>query len=418
MGFTAVARQLLNNTLPNGPTGGILSSVPLTTPLPGAPPGASPPGTPQQPGLPPGIIPLTPAQLAALPHDDAGPHLVRTIWILIGISLVFLLLRLYAKFFRHRGLWWDDYILIGAWLCITTESCMLTYATTLGYGKHIYDIPFDIVNIEKTVMAISIGGTLSLTAAIWSKTSFALTLLRLTDGWLKNFIWFCIITTNIAMGLSALFVWVTCRPLEKAWHPFMAGTCWAPETIVQYNIFSAAYSALMDLTLALLPWKLIWGLQMKRKEKIGVAVAMSCGIFAGITAIIKTTHIPKMISMDSYDGIVLFIWGNAESCVTIIAASIPILRVFAKEIKTTTMRYYTAGGDNYGAGTKRTRNNTVVVTATRSRTGREKQDDWSDKSILDNQNSPAGKIMHTSEVVVDYRTRQSDEKDFEMHRLP
>jgi hypothetical protein len=54
----------------------------------------------------------------------------------------------------------------------------------------------------------------------------------------------------------------------------------------------------MDLTLALLPWKLIWGLQMKPKEKVGVAIAMSCGIFAGITAIIKTTHIPKMISSD------------------------------------------------------------------------------------------------------------------------
>ncbi len=34
----------------------------------------------------------------------------------------------------------------------------------------------------------------------------------------------------------------------------------------------------MDLALALLPWKLIWNLQMKKKEKFGVAVAMSCGI--------------------------------------------------------------------------------------------------------------------------------------------
>jgi hypothetical protein len=33
----------------------------------------------------------------------------------------------------------------------------------------------------------------------------------------------------------------------------------------------------MDISLAILPWKLLWGLQMKRKEKIGVAVAMSCG---------------------------------------------------------------------------------------------------------------------------------------------
>ncbi len=34
----------------------------------------------------------------------------------------------------------------------------------------------------------------------------------------------------------------------------------------------------MDFVLALLPWKLIWKLQMKRKEKVGVALAMSMGI--------------------------------------------------------------------------------------------------------------------------------------------
>jgi hypothetical protein len=34
----------------------------------------------------------------------------------------------------------------------------------------------------------------------------------------------------------------------------------------------------MDFVLALLPWKVIWKLQMKRKEKAGVAIAMSMGI--------------------------------------------------------------------------------------------------------------------------------------------
>jgi hypothetical protein len=34
----------------------------------------------------------------------------------------------------------------------------------------------------------------------------------------------------------------------------------------------------MDIALALLPWKLIWNLQMRKQEKIGVAFAMSCGL--------------------------------------------------------------------------------------------------------------------------------------------
>jgi hypothetical protein len=39
-----------------------------------------------------------------------------------------------------------------------------------------------------------------------------------------------------------------------------------------------AYSGVMDIFLALLPWPIIWKLQMKRKEKIGVALAMSMGV--------------------------------------------------------------------------------------------------------------------------------------------
>jgi len=34
----------------------------------------------------------------------------------------------------------------------------------------------------------------------------------------------------------------------------------------------------MDLLLALLPWKIVLGLQMKKKEKFGVAVAMSMSV--------------------------------------------------------------------------------------------------------------------------------------------
>jgi len=34
----------------------------------------------------------------------------------------------------------------------------------------------------------------------------------------------------------------------------------------------------MDFVLAFLPWRIVWSLQMKKKEKFGVAVAMSLGV--------------------------------------------------------------------------------------------------------------------------------------------
>jgi hypothetical protein len=36
----------------------------------------------------------------------------------------------------------------------------------------------------------------------------------------------------------------------------------------------------MDFVLALLPWSLLWKLQMNKREKVGIVVAMSMGIMS------------------------------------------------------------------------------------------------------------------------------------------
>lgn len=38
------------------------------------------------------------------------------------------------------------------------------------------------------------------------------------------------------------------------------------------------YSGVMDVVLALFPWKIIWAMRMNRKEKTGVLFAMSMGV--------------------------------------------------------------------------------------------------------------------------------------------
>ena len=54
--------------------------------------------------------------LSKLPHDDLGPQLNYTIWLLTMLAAGFLGLRVYCKLIRHRGLWWDDHVLIVSWV--------------------------------------------------------------------------------------------------------------------------------------------------------------------------------------------------------------------------------------------------------------------------------------------------------------
>ncbi|CAK7216093.1 hypothetical protein SBRCBS47491_002715 [Sporothrix bragantina] len=264
--------------------------------------------------------------------DSRGPYINASLWTLEGLAGLFLGLRIYCKIFRHRGLWFDDYFLIAAWILLAVSAVSTSVNVSLGFGHHFVDFPLQ--NLEKYGIYSILSGFFSILSAVCSKTSFAITLLRLTDGWIKKIIWAIIISMNILMPMSALFLFVSCNPPAKTWKPELPGKCWPSNVSVIYGIVVGAYSSSCDLALALLPWRILMQFRMYRREKIGVALAMSMGIFACATGIAKCVMLPLLGSSDfTYDGAPFVVWGFAECAVSIMAASIPALRVLVNEIR-------------------------------------------------------------------------------------
>ncbi|KAK4243537.1 hypothetical protein C7999DRAFT_44681 [Corynascus novoguineensis] len=236
-----------------------------------------------------------------------------TIWLLTALSSVFLALRVYCKFKRHRGLWWDDYLLIGSWLAFVADCAFFSASITLGLGRPLTQ--FNFANLGNFLLFFSnFAGSFSILAALWSKTSFAVTVLRISTGWIRAFVWFIIITVNACLGVAIAITWAQYMPIEKVWHPYLEGTCWPKIVQIRYNIFTAVYSGAMDI------------------EKVGVMVAMSMGIFAGITSIVKITQLPSISNATFTEATTqLVILAAAESAITIVAASIPILRALVRD---------------------------------------------------------------------------------------
>ena len=83
----------------------------------------------------------------------------------------------------------------------------------------------------------NISGFASILAVACSKTSFAITLLRLSDGWMKWFIWSLLILLNTSHYLSALFFWVSCNPPAKTYNRTLPGTCWPDYVSRNYSFF-------------------------------------------------------------------------------------------------------------------------------------------------------------------------------------
>jgi len=195
--------------------------------------------------------------------EDYGPQVNFTIWLLTALSAAFLALRVYCKFLRHRGLWWDDHVLIASWVGILTlrryfpcerlltsaqlslagSDAFISVSINLGFGRPLSQFNFNRLN--EFLLISNMSGTFSILAACWSKTSFAITVLRISSGWVKIVIWFIMITVNLALGGAVAITWCQCTPFEKIWQPALEGHCWPKGIQVRYNIFTAsAYTPL------------------------------------------------------------------------------------------------------------------------------------------------------------------------------
>lgn len=277
-----------------------------------------------------------------LPHEDHGPILNIVFWTLTGTSLLFMSLRLWCKYIRGRYLWWDDYVLIASWIALCVSAATTTVCVSLDYGKHLYDMRPEYTSKMQFVAVFA--GFFSVLSAAWSKTSFALTIIRLSEPWMRKMIWFIIVTLNGILGTAMLFMWVKCRPFAKIWDQSLVGWCIEPSKIITLYQWSAGYSGAMDVVLALCPWVLLWSMSMTKREKAGVAICMSMGVVAGAASFVKMVMLPKL-SGDPTESVAVTIWGGAEGSITIIAASIPVLRTLIKRDKTSRRVEQSPSGD-------------------------------------------------------------------------
>ncbi|KAH7321329.1 hypothetical protein B0I35DRAFT_212144 [Stachybotrys elegans] len=146
-------------------------------------------------------------------------------------------------------------------------------------------------------------------------------------------LWILIVSMNIIMNLVIIFSFAKCNPARKVWQPTIPGTCWDPLVATYYNIFAGAFSGLVDLVLCVLAWVIIWKHPMRAREKFGVGIALTFGIFAAAAAAAKCYHMLGLSSMNrTLARVGIFIWGTTECAVTIIAASIPIMRILVLRI--------------------------------------------------------------------------------------
>ncbi|KAJ5325953.1 uncharacterized protein N7506_009055 [Penicillium brevicompactum] len=188
--------------------------------------------------------------------QSRAPTVKGVMWVMATVSLIFVLMRLYVRFYLRRVFGWDDGIAIAAIGCLVAYAAVCHVAADLGLGQHLVVVQEHPDNLIQVALLCNIGESLAIMAC------------------------------------------------------------------------TLAYSGAQDFVLALLPWTIVWSLQMKKKEKLGVAFAMSLGIFAGAASIVKTTYLVALSAKADFTWELapLLIWAAVEDGLAITAASIPALK--------------------------------------------------------------------------------------------
>ena len=124
-------------------------------------------------------------------------------------------------------------------MAVMIDAALATHMVRhMTFGRHAWD--FRPPSVAEFSLYSLVRGTFSITSIAWSKTSFAITLLRITDGWLKRSVWVILVSVNMVLCIAALLFWVQCTPIQRAWVPdTREGSCRDPKAMVDYNMFSS-----------------------------------------------------------------------------------------------------------------------------------------------------------------------------------
>ncbi|ATZ56378.1 hypothetical protein BCIN_13g02180 [Botrytis cinerea B05.10] len=264
-----------------------------------------------------------------------GPTIVAVMWTETVVALIAIGLRLYTKGFITRNVGFDDYLIIISWFMLMPYTVACTAAATQGFGQHSSDLTIEaFANATRSEI---IGQTFCIIGIATSKASASVFLLRLAVvEWHK---WVLYITMFAVTGIAiicALFDFIRCDPIAHVWNPYIPAKCWvSTEQFTAISITVGGTSAAADFILAVLPWIILWELNMKKKEKVLITSSMSLGIFAMICGVIRTVNLNGLSSRSdySYETIGLILWSSTELMITILTATIPTYRPLYKVLR-------------------------------------------------------------------------------------
>ncbi|TDZ23990.1 hypothetical protein Cob_v003353 [Colletotrichum orbiculare MAFF 240422] len=343
---------------------------------------------------------------SAYAAEDKGPSIITTICIIVGISTVFVLARLFVRLKVLGQAHADDYLTVLSLFLSYFTVGLEVWAVRSGNGRHADTLS----ESQKSAAILStISGfapnVLAYTVPKFACVALLVKILNPSRAH-RVFLWSLAAGCLVLVLLCIIILFAQCSPSNAQWDfGVVDKRCWSPWVLVYVAIVTGAYSAALDLYLAVYPATVLMKLQMNIRKKIALSVALGIGSISCFISIYKSTRLPSLASQDfTYDSADLVVWTVIEGNTLIIACCIPILGplvelALGRRFLSSTDRKYQKQSDTAGLrsgaiemnGSRSVprKGNAYGRTSTLIHSGRGKDEASSQESILEGGESPA-----------------------------
>ncbi|KAH7086560.1 hypothetical protein FB567DRAFT_73968 [Paraphoma chrysanthemicola] len=267
------------------------------------------------------------ASTPAMPpySNKAGTYLI-PVCTVAAVAFALVVARIYTRLSRTGRLYLDDWLIVVAEPLSLVGMSLAIASVVHGWGKPIaYFTP---ENLKETLRLQFALQTVWLITLCLVRISVACSLLRFGIDRLWRWPLYFIMGFQFLISSSYLVIqFAQCKPISSNWEQIPDAVCWDVQPIIDYGWAIASVYVAMDLTLSLMPIRLIRTLNRSTSEKILICALMGLGLFATAVACAKMTTFNAFGKGDPMQGTIMpSLWAKLEEQVGIIATSAPCLK--------------------------------------------------------------------------------------------
>ncbi|KFA54274.1 hypothetical protein S40293_07831, partial [Stachybotrys chartarum IBT 40293] len=251
-------------------------------------------------------------------------------WIFLVLCIVFVGLRFYVRLRVYRRLLHDDYWLTAALAFGILSAILATLAVVHGNGRHMPALSED--DQSAVIMWTTAAFCPGILFLGLPKIAIVLLLDRLLDPtkFVRIFLWGIVGISQASFICLIGLLLGRCNPPMRLWDQNVEGECMDIQVVTNFAVFAGAFSAFVDVVLAVYPTMALFRTPMTLKRRLSLSVVLGIGLVGGAIAIYKTVLIPDGFGNPdfSYHSAPIMIWTavhSVEGSTHVIAGSMPVL---------------------------------------------------------------------------------------------